>query len=187
MKGVLDEIVKLIEEYILGFSVSIGRGQMQKLAIIRMIKIIKTVIGLFTQDPQCDEEETIASFISSQLSREQGYMAYQDENGDIRIEEPDAAVEPARAVLSEVITPEAPQVQALPGVQPFAVTPDTKGMPGLATRDGKTLLQTGQPVIDAQLAGIVAKITTPAKVVFGCPHNISVTDVDQINSWISGS
>lgn len=170
VRSVLDELTKLIQEYVLGYSYNTQRAAAQKLAILQLLKVVSFFINLFSA-PECEEEDGTdmnASYITRALSTAQGYMAYQDENGDIRIEEPDEAVRPAREVLGTV------------------VEQDVLRQPISAEDLQQTVFATADPVLNAKLADIVEKITTPVKVVFGCSFDISATDVDQYNEWMLG-
>jgi len=162
IKQFLEEFLKLIEEFVVGYRVSFGRGAMQKLAIINLINIFTTIVKLFISikdGVKCDEKD-IPTMIMEGILAPTGFTVYKDAMGDIHIEEPDAALEPARALLGEIIS---------------------------SHKEGsKILTNTGDPVIDTQLTTIVEKITSPVKVVFGCSQNVSITGVQEVNSWISG-
>lgn len=180
IKTLLDEFKRFIEEYILGWNINVGRGQMQKLAIMRLISLIITIIRLFKEKPKCEKEgegeegqkkegitmpmvEVVKQIVGAlnttpedkdNISKNSApYTVWQDEDGDIHLEE-------SSQVLSSAINI-------------------------LNNSDYKSIFNTGDAIIDANLANIVEKITTPVKVVFRCPANISPVDIDKVNNWIS--
>jgi hypothetical protein len=157
---ILDELKKLIEEYVLGYTEKTSRAQKQKLAVIQMIGVVKGIIGLFKTECWSDPKEGAVELEAmKQLAKENSYQIHQDAAGNIHIDEPDEFIAPVRAILGD-----------------STISPSTS-----------FITQTGNPVLDAKVAGIVEKMTTPVKVVVGCPKNLSSTDVDRYNDWLSGS
>jgi len=164
MHEVLEEFQKLISEYILGYSMNIGRANSQKLAILRLIGLLLAIRKAFQEKPQCDEENAenlMDSELAKIISLDRGYTVWEDDDGEIHLSESEESLRPAREILGSVIGD------------------DGKG-------GGGAVFNTGDDVVDAQLAGIVEKMLTPVNVVFGCPHNMTLSDVDQINDWVSG-
>lgn len=171
IQDVLGELQKLIQEYVLGYSLNMQRAATQKLGILQLLKVVSFFINLSKLDT-CKEERADAvnaAYVTQALSTAQGYTAYQDENGNVHIEEPDEVVQVARDILGSVITDP---------------TPVTEGQSG---ERRQTVFSSADPVMSAKLADIVEKITTPVKVVFGCSFDISAADVDRYNAWMLGT
>jgi hypothetical protein len=209
---VLDELKKLIEEYILGFSVSAGRAAAQKLGILRLISIVAFFVKLFMSTPDCKEGKTPAdllkSFVQNVLNDAKDRLVYIDPLGNVHIEEPDSATQKARDLLGGLLRNpnfDGPVNQLAGGIARDVVvtTSPTKGdtTTGVDTGIGGgagngagngaggqaySVISVGDPELDAGIAGIVEKLLTPAKVVYGCPSNITVSDVARYSQWISG-
>jgi len=171
------EFMKLVEEYCVGYSKSTGRAQAQKLALIRLIAAIATIINAMKGSPNCDKEDLkriVESNMANKYAQDKGWKVWTGPDGEVHIDEPDEQIDPIRDILAPLITPPL-NYETVPGGQRPAVP------------SSATTLSTGDPVIDPYLAGIVDTLVTPSRIVFGCQfNNTGIIGIEQINDWISG-
>ena len=167
---VVNEFEKLVEEYVLGYSENIGRAQSQKLAVIQLINFISMIIKALKARPDCDKEQRadiVTNYIAERTASDLGWTITQQENGEILIQQPEEQIDPILPFLNALYPP-----NDLP-------SPDPSGF--------GEIIETGDPVVDGQLADIVDEIKTPDKIKLGCQFDqVGLVEIDQINDWIAG-
>jgi hypothetical protein len=151
--SLFDELKKLLGEYAGGSGLYIDFAS-KKLAILQMIGFIKAIWdAIESGDTGCDEKEDVDRFLSN--SPQNNYKIWQDDEGNINIEEDMSGISDA---LEEVA-----RVQG----------------------GDSLIEYTGDDVLDTQVSQTMERLTHPASVVLGCQAFTTVSDAEQVNKWVA--
>lgn len=182
-KSIFDELKKIMGEFF-GGGGSMIQLLVEKSAIIQIVAIVTQLLGLLTGLKNCNSEKEKNDIMKTFGSKQMDMKIWQDEEGQFHIE-----TDP------EVINQAIDKTVSILGKKPIGTDSRTlasndkaKGIdPGNLTARQKlqSLIEfTGNPVLDSEISRVTEALTTPVNLVFKCPLQTSVSQAEQVNTWI---
>jgi hypothetical protein len=163
---------KLVGDFVKMLNTLMGGGtgliiQLQdKLAIVQLIALIKSIIKIYKQGLDCPTGDTDS--IAPILSSRSDALIYQDKDGNIHVKQNTSEIDPA--------------IEAT--IKGFGKNPEN-AEDSAFNKLNSLITYTGNPILDSSISRIVKSLASPLDFTFKCGLQTSVADAEQVNQWIS--